>query len=267
MPDHERPRETGEAEGAPTTDTKTDTGTTTGTAADGTRRGRRRGWQVLVALMVGVLGFVMVAQLGQDDETDYSALRGVELVELLKSVDAANERLADQIDELTATRDQLESSQGRGDEAEEVARERAEQLAVLAGSVGATGPGVVITIEDPSGVVDAGLVLDVLQELRDAGAEAIVVNEVARVVAQTYVLTDEGGLRIGGREVKPPYVLEVIGPANTLAEAARFRGGIVDLVEGRGAEVTVRPRETLTITALADVKTPEYARPDADETD
>ncbi len=233
----------------------------------GSRRRRGRGWQALVGLMVGLLGFVMVAQLDSDDETDYSTLRGVELVELLKSVDAANERLADQIDELTATRDALRSSQDRGDEAEQIARERAEQLAILAGSVGAEGPGVEITIVDEAGVVDAGLVLDVLQELRDAGAEAMVINETARVVAQTYVLSDEGGLRIGGREVTSPYRIEVIGPPGTLAEAAAFRGGVVDLVEGRGARATVEQREAITITALADVKTPEYARPDPDGTD
>lgn len=225
-------------------------------------RGSRLASQLLVAALVAGLAFAVTVQVRQDDSTDVASLRGVELVELLKSVDVANERLAAQIDDLTTTRDQLLASRGDAGEAEEVARERAEQLAVLAGSVGATGPGVRLTVDDPDGVVDAGLVLDVLQELRDAGAEAIVVNETARVVAQTYVLDDEDGLRIGGRQVTSPYVVDVIGDPGTLDEAATFRGGIVDLLEARGARASVARRETITITALADVKTPEYARPD-----
>jgi uncharacterized protein YlxW (UPF0749 family) len=223
---------------------------------------RRRGSQLLVAALVAVLAFAVTVQVRQDDTTDYGSLRGVELIELLKSVDVANERLASQIDDLTATRDRLRAARGDTGEAEDVARQRAEQLAVLAGSVGATGPGVRLTIDDPSGVVDAGLVLDVLQELREAGAEAIVVDDTARVVAQTYVLDDADGLRIGGRQVSSPYVIDVIGDPATLEEAVTFRGGVVDLLQARGAKAAVARRETITITALADVRTPEYARPD-----
>ncbi|MCO7239596.1 MULTISPECIES: DUF881 domain-containing protein [unclassified Aeromicrobium] len=223
---------------------------------------RRAGSQVLVALLVGGLAFAMTVQVRQDDATDYGSLRGVELVELLKSVDVANERLAGQIDELTATRDRLRASRGDAAEAEDVARQRAEELAVLAGSVGATGPGVRLTVSDPDGLVDAGLVLDVLQELREAGAEAIVVNDTARVVAQTYVLDDEQGLRIGGRQVSSPYVFDVIGDPTTLEESITFRGGVRDLLQARGAQAAVARRSTITITALADVRTPEYARPD-----
>ncbi len=133
---------------------------------------------------------------------------------------------------------------------------------MLAGSVGATGPGVRLTVSDPDGLVDAGLVLDVLQELREAGAEAIVVNDTARVVAQTYVLDDEQGLRIGGRQVSSPYVFDVIGDPSTLEESITFRGGVRDLLQARGAQAAVARRSTITITALADVRTPEYARPD-----
>lgn len=221
--------------------------------------------QALVGLLVGALAFAMTVQLRQDDDTEYSTLRGVELVELLKSIDAANERLGGQVDELTQTRDELLSSRGREDEVEQQAEERAEQLAILAGSAGATGPGVRITVRDPNGIVDAALLLDTVQELRDAGAEAIAVNETARVVAQTYFLDDEDAIRVGGREVKSPFVIEAIGDPATLGEAVAFRGGTVDRFANRGAAASVEEDDTVTITALADVKTPEYSRPESDD--
>ena len=214
-----------------------------------------------VGVLVGVLAFAITVQVGQDEETDYSTVRGVELVELLKSIDAANERLAGQIDDLTATRNDLRNSTQRSAEAEQQARKRAEQLAILAGSAGASGPGVSVTIRDPDEAVSAGQLLDAIEELRDAGAEAIVVNGTARVVAQTYFLDDEGAIRVGGREIKRPFVIEAIGDPDTMAEAVRFRGGLIDRIANVGGTATVSKEKKVTITALADLKSPEYAQP------
>ena len=50
---------------------------------------------------------------------------------------------------------------------------RAKVLGILAGTLPATGPGVVVAITDPQGKVRANVVLTVVQELRDAGAEAL----------------------------------------------------------------------------------------------
>ncbi|MGH3459273.1 DUF881 domain-containing protein [Aeromicrobium sp.] len=224
------------------------------------RWSRPTGMHLLIGCLVGVLAFAMTTQISQDDATDYTAVRGVELVELLKSIDAANERLGTQIDDLTETRDELLTSSQRSEDAEKQARSRSDQLAILAGSAGATGPGVVVTIEDPDESVSSSQLLDAIQELRDAGAEAIAINGTARVVAQTYFLDEEGAIRVGGNEVKRPFTIEAIGDPGTMAEAVRFRGGLIDRVENVGGRATVVERDEVTITALADVKGPEYAR-------
>ena len=67
-------------------------------------------------------------------------------------------------------------------------------LGILAGTVAAEGPGIVVTID---GVDDAALLLDTVQELRDAGAEAIQLGDV-RVVASTY-FTQAPGRPCAGR--------------------------------------------------------------------
>lgn len=217
--------------------------------------------QVVVAILLGGLAFAITLQIKHSDTTDYSSVRGDELVELLKSLDSANERLDTQIDDLTSTRNDLLSSTKRSEEAERQAKERAEQLGILAGTSGATGPGVRLLITDPDRAIDAPQLLDAVQELRDAGAEAIVINGVARVVAQTYFLDDDDTILIGGLEVKRPFTIEAIGDPATLAEAADIRGGLVDRISNRGGTATVLKVDKITITALADVKSPEYARP------
>jgi uncharacterized protein YlxW (UPF0749 family) len=217
--------------------------------------------QVIVAVLIGALAFAVTLQVRQSKTNDYSGVRGDELVELLKSLDSANARIGTQIDDLTATRNDLLSSTKRSAEAEKQAKERSEQLGILAGSTGATGPGVTLTITDPDNAVDAPALLDAVQELRDAGAEAIVINGVARVVAQTYFLDGDHAIRVGGRDLKGPFVIEAIGNPHTMAVAVRFRGGLIDRMTTRGATATVIEQKKITITALADVKSPEYAHP------
>lgn len=217
--------------------------------------------QVTVAALLGCLAFAIVVQVGDDGTQDYAGVRGENLVELLKSLDSANERLSGQIDELTATRDELLSSTRRSEQAQQQAAKRAEELAILSGSVGATGSGIQVTIHDPSEAIDAGVLLDAVEELRAAGAEVIAINGVARVVASTYFLDDANQIRVGGREITRPYRIDVIGKQSDLTEAVTFPGGPVDSIEGRGGTVQVVKREKVTITALADVKSPEYARP------
>jgi uncharacterized protein YlxW (UPF0749 family) len=230
----------------------------------------RQGWrallrpsvsQVVVAALIGGLAFAITVQVSDDGSDDYSGVRGTELVELLKSLDTANERVGTQIDDLTETRDGLLSSTKRSEQARKQAQQRAEQLAILAGTRGAKGPGVEITINDPKAQIDAAALLDAIEELRDAGAEVIALNGVARVVAQTYFLDGDGEIQVGGREIKRPYLIRAIGDPSTLAEAVRFPGGLIDGVVNRGGTATVTEKDKVTITALADVKTPEYARP------
>jgi uncharacterized protein YlxW (UPF0749 family) len=232
--------------------------------------GASKGWralmrpsvsQLMVTLLIGLLAFTITVQVKDDGAEDYSGVRGEELVELLKSLDVANERLGTQIEDLTQTRNGLLSSTRRSEQAEKETKLRAEQLAILAGTTGATGSGIELVINDPDKRMDAAQLLDAIEELRDAGAEAIVINGVARVVAQTYFLDDEDQIRVGGREIKRPYRIEAIGDSEDLAQAVRFRGGLIDRVAIRGGSAFVSEKDKVTITALADVKSPEYARP------
>lgn len=217
---------------------------------------------IVAALMVAILGFAITVQIRQDDSVqDFSNVRGADLAEILKSIDATNQRLAAQIEELTSTRNELQTNSSNSESAEKAARERADAMAILSGSVGAKGPGIQITVTAPDEGITSSVLLDAIQEMRDAGAEAMVINGVARVVAHTWFADDEAGVRVGGRILQPPFVIEVIGDPHTLDKAVQFRGGLTDRVESRGGTVDVAKRKTISITALADELEGQYARP------
>ena len=66
---------------------------------------------------------------------------------------------------------------------------------MLAGTVPATGPGIRITVEDPEGDLSLNHLLDGIEELRNAGVEAIEINDRVRVIAQTSFEDDPEGMR------------------------------------------------------------------------
>ena len=180
--------------------------------------------------IVGAAG-VMQFRINTTDDT-YASARREDLIQLLDGLGAESRRLEGEIAQLEQTRSDLRS----GADTQRVARAEAErhltELSILAGTTPAEGRGIRMRIADPNAAVDAGVLLDAVEEMRDAGAEVIEVNNTIRVVASTWFGSDARGLVIDGKPVSRPITLEVIGEPHDLEEAARFRGGIVSEITG-----------------------------------
>jgi uncharacterized protein YlxW (UPF0749 family) len=217
--------------------------------------------QLIVAVLLFGLGFGLAIQVASNSNSD-SALRGArqeDLVRILDELDGRTQRLEDEKQGLEKQRDELENSSDQAEEARKQTVEKEKQLGILAGTVAAQGPGITMTIEDTKGAVQADMLLDAIQELRAAGAEAIQVNGV-RVVAGTY-LSDEGkSVSVDGNKIKPPYRFKVIGKPEDLEPALNIPGGVVQTLEKEQATVTVDRSSKIIVDALRAAKRPDYAR-------
>lgn len=218
--------------------------------------------QVLVAILLAALGFAAAVQIRlTHTSNDFAGQRRGDLVVLLDSLSSATDRAQSQLNQLEQTRRDLQSSSASRTAAIDEARKRIQVLEILAGTIPATGPGVTITINDPNGTITAAVLLNGIEELRDAGAEAIQINHRVRVVASTAV-TDAGGPIVAdGVQLAPPYVIEAIGSSHTLSDAASFPGGLSDQVTSLGGTVTVHEADDVNVTALHKVTPPEYSHP------
>jgi uncharacterized protein YlxW (UPF0749 family) len=215
---------------------------------------------VLAMLLAGALGFAIIAQVRQTSLEGLDNLREDELVRIFAGVDQNGEQLADEIRALQSSLDLLKSQSTNEAEAQRAARERLDALGILAGTVPATGQGIVLTIRDPDGKVDAPTMLDTVQELRAAGAEAIQIGDV-RVVADTWFADTDKGLSVSGVEVSPSYVIKAIGDANTLAGAMEIPGGVTATVRRAGGDTDVQIEDEVEVDALLSPTSPQYARP------
>jgi uncharacterized protein YlxW (UPF0749 family) len=213
------------------------------------------------AALALVLGFAIATQVQQTQQQGLEQLREDELVRILDDVSQDAARLGNDARALEATRDRLLSGADTSAEALRAAQERVDTLGILAGTTPAKGPGIELTITDPDKKVTSALLLDALQELRDAGAEAVQIGDV-RVVASTY-FTDGagGGIEVDGQRVGSPYVIRAIGDSATMASAMDIPGGVNESVRRLGAVSTVEQRDTVDITALHTLEQPQYARP------
>jgi uncharacterized protein YlxW (UPF0749 family) len=215
-----------------------------------------------ILLLVGIAG-VMQIRINTSDAT-YSSARREDLIQLLDGLGAESRRLEGEIAELERTRTNLLSGADKKRTAREESRKRVQDLSILAGTVPADGPGIRMLIADPAGRVDAEVLLDAVEELRDAGAEVIEINDTARVVASTWFGRDEqGGLLVDGTPITRPITIEAIGDPHSLEEAARFRGGIVSEIEGPriGGQVQIARPEPVAIDSLHATNENQYARP------
>ncbi|MFI6934410.1 DUF881 domain-containing protein [Streptomyces sp. NPDC050287] len=217
--------------------------------------------QLIVAVLLFGLGFGLAVQVASNSDGD-SALRGArqeDLVRILDELDDRTQRLDDEKQGLEKQRDELENSSDQAEEARKQTIEKERQLGILAGTVAAQGPGITMTIDDTKGTVEADMLLDAIQELRAAGAEAIQVNGV-RVVAGTYLAGSGRGVSVDGNKIKAPFRFKVIGKPQDLEPALNIPGGVVQTLEKEQATVTVERSDKLVVDALRAAKRPDYAR-------
>ncbi|MFG3215584.1 DUF881 domain-containing protein [Streptomyces tendae] len=217
--------------------------------------------QLIVALLLFGLGFGLAVQVASNSDSD-SALRGArqeDLVRILDELDDRTQRLEDEKQGLEKQRDELENSSDQVEEARKQTLEKERQLGILAGTVAAQGPGITVTIEDTKGTVEADMLLDAIQELRAAGAEAIQVNGV-RVVAGTYLADADNSVSVDGNKINAPYRFQVIGKPQDLEPALNIPGGVVQTLEKEQATVTVERSSKIVVDALRAAERPDYAR-------
>jgi uncharacterized protein YlxW (UPF0749 family) len=216
--------------------------------------------QAVVAVLLAIVGFALVTQIrttATDDE--YAGYQEQDLVDVLTGLTGAAERAETEVGRLEQAREDLLTDSRSREAALEQARQEATDLAILAGTVPVTGPGLRITISDGSGRVGIDAVLDTVQELRTAFAEAIELNDRVRLVAQSALREVAGGIEVDGVVLEPPYVLEVIGEPATLRGALTFARGPMETIESAGGSVEVEVLDRVDIESVRPVEGPGYA--------
>ncbi len=140
-----------------------------------------------------------------------------------------------------------------------------------AGVVTVKGPGVVVTIDDSKRPTKPGEnpnlylihdddILRVINELRAAGCEAIAIND-QRLIATSEIRCAGPTLSVNNTRYSPPYNITAIGDPQTLENALKMRGGVVETLQFWGIQVSIKKQEQVVVPAYKGVFKFEHAKP------
>lgn len=219
--------------------------------------------QAVVGVLLAALGFAVVTQVRSTEEDNtYEGRREEELIQILNGLTGTADRTRREIARLEQTRRDLQTDTSARRAAVEQAEQRVETLNVLAGLVPVTGPGLRITVTEQVGPVPVDLLLDMVQELRTAGAEAMEFNGKVRLVASSAFSEKDGIIHLDGEPLRSPYVLKVIGEPPTLHAGLTFPSGpIATLRDIEGADVAIEELDAVDITSVRKLPEAEFAEP------
>jgi uncharacterized protein YlxW (UPF0749 family) len=225
------------------------------------RTGKHRAG-ALIGVLVAMLGFGIAVQVHANSSSDkLASLREDDLIGILDNQSAQADRLRQQIAQLELTLAGLQNSGDKAAAARQQAEQEQQDLGILLGTIPATGPGVRVTITDPSGVLQPEDLLDVIEELRGAGAEAIQFGTVRVSTSTALTSAARGSITVDGTRVSAPYTVLAIGESATLDTALNIPGGVAAVLRADGADLTVEDEATVTISAVRALPVLHYATP------
>ncbi|NEG96823.1 DUF881 domain-containing protein [Bifidobacterium sp. SMB2] len=222
------------------------------------RRGRMLS-TILVIVLCALLGFGYATQL-RNSQSSYATLSEDELVRLLDETSTQIDSLEQQKTQLSEQLKSIKSAADKQKEVERIAKENEESSGILSGRLAAQGKGVVITVGQRESHIPASMMFTLIEELRNAGAEAMEFNGV-RVVTSTSFVDTQSGVSCDGRSLTPPYTIKVIGDPSALQNAVQIAGGVGSQLRVKhGASVSVVQSDSVQVDAVRQPSDYKYAK-------
>lgn len=203
-------------------------------------------------LVFAVLGFLLAAQL-QTRETlsrDLGQQSVEELTSLIGTLTQETDRMQTELAELS-----LLAARGRetGETDATLIVEQQKTLTdmrVVTGASAGYGRGARIFVSDPEGELEPYDLLNLVNELRSAGAEAVVIDE-RRLDFRASFSGRAGSISVNGSPLAAPYRLAAVGNPDYLISSLVMAGGVVPSLENRpGVTVRVAKEDVLAVPAF-----------------
>lgn len=230
----------------------------------------------VISLVLGLMCFALTlgicVQVRTVKNSNSTVSQNYEENNLRAEVLRYKERYENKYKELEKAEEQLEKERQNSTQNDEELARKEEEIKKgnkMVGLTEVTGPGVIVTLSDskkdtnsvlnPSSLLvhDAD-VLSVINELKNAGAEAISINE-QRIVPTTSISCGGNIIDINGEKVGAPFVIKAIGLPEQLSALSR-PGGYLEKLKDDSIGVELKKSNNITIPKYTGVITYEYAR-------
>lgn len=229
--------------------------------------------QLTVSLVALLLGLLIAVQLRSANQVDNALpdLRVSEMRSVLMETITQNQLLTRDLEDMRQKVADYEQAALKGESSLQVIQSELANARLLAGLVDVQGPGLTITLTDSQSDALAGEnpnvylihdedLLKLVNVLSAAGAEAISIND-QRLLATSEIHCAGPTISINNVRVGAPFVVKVIGNAETMDSALRIREGVIDTLSYFGIGITVKRETSLTVPAYKRPIRFDYAQP------
>lgn len=197
-----------------------------------------------------VLTCVMFMQFKTARQTNLTDIENMNEDELKSEIILWQNRYNEIDQKLTSrnqTIDEYESILQNNDETAKVLDKELNELEKLVGITDVRGDGIVITLEDnDEGQVTATVLLNLVNELKYAGGEAISINGI-RIVNMTDIVDVNYIVQIEGQKISSPYTVNCIGDQNFLLNTLNSKNGYVQTYTDSGITVKIEDQDDIKI--------------------
>ena len=207
---------------------------------------KSRSAQLSLTILCFVLGLLLVAQFRTQRMTSRALLSAstADQLAMISSLVENNAHLREEMESLEEQFGEYQQTTGRA--MLESLVEELNKVRIINGLVEVSGSGVEISIDGPIGVLD---VQDLINELRNAGAEAWTINGERLTLYSIVTSTEDGAMTVNGTPLSRPYILQAIGQPETMETALLRRGGLIATLERKyeGLAVSLIRREKMVL--------------------
>ena len=231
----------------------------------------------VVAVVLGVMCFALTAgiciQMRTVEGTNSAVSNNYEENNLRAEVLRYKERYDNKVEDLANAEANLEKERENATKNDTYLKQKEEEITEgnkIIGLTEVTGPGVIVTLGDSKKDASSSLdpssllvhdtdVLSVINELKNAGAEAISIND-QRIIPTTGIICGGNIIDINGEKVGAPFEIKAIGLPEQLAALDR-PGGYLALLKEYSIEVKLEKSNNITIPKYTGTITYKYAKP------
>ncbi|QDR81517.1 DUF881 domain-containing protein [Sporomusa termitida] len=214
--------------------------------------------QVSISLVCVVLGIILAVQFKNNQDFRYS-LQNQRVEDLTLRLSSSEKEIA------------ILHSQIRELQSADAAHKEAQRIAMGAGTLPLTGPGIIVTLEEDRRqpintksselyLIRAEDMLKILNELRAGGAEAIAINN-QRLITGSGIIQNGQSMSVNGTDFAAPFEIRAIGDPATLENSLKMRGGVIETLSFWGIKITVSQQPDIQLPAYTGVFHFQYAKP------
>lgn len=204
---------------------------------------------------------VMLMQFKTVEETDITEIENMRETELRTAISEWKTKYEEVETKLQDTNKKINEYSDKIKNNEKVSELISDELDESNMAVGKTdvyGEGVIVTLNDDEKDIVAWDLIDLVNELKYAGAEAISIND-QRVVSTTSLTCEGNIININGEKISSPFVIKAIGSSIYMNSALTRAGGTIEYLN-RYIQASVKTSNNITIGKYTGVLNPKYIK-------